>query len=347
MCVYYKRKDDSFGPSLSLHFQFSTILMKLPIILFGLVFIILFCTVTAQVQYQNTSSALYNTNVNLTTVYISDLQGRHRNVSYYTVGKLAIVDGDIVYGIEALLLSRRVTATILERHALHKRVHSIFHDSPKKWPGAKVVYYYQSLSVKRKVQAYVDEAKMRWKKKNPFLQFEERPVCDEPVAGQLMITSIDCAGCYANLGWSSSSELYMNLQQPSGLCGRGCYSNEATHEFGHALGLYHEHQRPDRDRHQIFHCPNLMDPKCCNPGTCCDFSCFFRIIPNLDHSGPYGMTSLMQYRANAFARPGLITLESIPFSEEVVPNTNPGFPDLLDNMRICEIYLKECKLSPP
>ena len=28
---------------------------------------------------------------------------------------------------------------------------------------------------------------------------------------------------------------------------------------GHVLGLYHEHQRPDRDDHVIFNCQNLLD----------------------------------------------------------------------------------------
>jgi len=59
-----------------------------------------------------------------------------------------------------------------------------------------------------------------------------------------------------------------------------------------------------------------------------------------DHSGDYRVTSIMQYRADAFAARGKITLEGI--WPDVVPNFNPSFPDTVNHERICKVYSQQC-----
>jgi len=117
--------------------------------------------------------------------------------------------------------------------------------------------------------------------------------------------------------------------------------------MGHVLGLVHEVKRPDRDAHVKFRCENLVDfpsypnkVTCCTTA-CCGWACQFTIDTTFDHSGTYSVTSIMEYRADSFAAPGLITLEGI--APDVVPLFNPSLPDLNDYERICKIYFEECK----
>nr|QBH70098.1 CreM12-ShK5 [Colubraria reticulata] len=52
------------------------------------------------------------------------------------------------------------------------------------------------------------------------------------------------AGCWSMLGMIHSNPQYLSLQAD------GCFwRGTVEHEFGHALGLVHEHQRPNRDEH--------------------------------------------------------------------------------------------------
>ena len=57
------------------------------------------------------------------------------------------------------------------------------------------------------------------------------------------VTSATRAGCFASLGYRSNSENVVNI-------GSGCVNvGTVIHLFMHALGVFHEHQRPDRDKY--------------------------------------------------------------------------------------------------
>lgn len=314
-----------------------------------------------------TVTALFNpSGIELKTVRISDHFGV-RNVAYFTLANgLAVVDGDIIYGTEQQLLSHQVpdnftsTTVARRRRGLHRapgrRSFSIFPaNTPEIWPNAHIIYKYSTVAVKAKLENIVNDAIRRWQLKNPFLVFDEVAVSSTLVNGQLTIFSDDCGGCSASIGYQSGSSMHMQLQQPTfilnhcgpgtGLDNQGCFENEATHEFGHVLGLMHEAKRPDRDAHETFHCENLKDydatkPQCCVPSTCCGYACQFTIDTTQDWNGPYRLTSIMQYRADAFAKPGTFTLADRP--PEMVPRSNLPFPDIKDYQRVCDIFSKEC-----
>ncbi len=76
------------------------------------------------------------------------------------------------------------------------------------------------------------------------------------------------------------------------------------HEFGHSLGLMHEHQRPDRDRY-IRLSPFLADYlKTCSIGlnaVCNDVRLAFPIV-KVKLSSPYDPCSLMHYLQNQTQR---------------------------------------------
>lgn len=70
------------------------------------------------------------------------------------------------------------------------------------------------------------------------------------------------AGCYAAFGKPSSGPGYINLSTqeavtyslPQGTC---MIPGIAMHEFGHVLGMIHEHSRPDRDTYVTLNTQNL------------------------------------------------------------------------------------------
>ena len=76
------------------------------------------------------------------------------------------------------------------------------------------------------------------------------------------------------------------------------------HEMGHAIGLLHEHQRPDRNSYVVLNPANADKPYLLG-----DFDFFaddFQVI------GLYDYASVMHYPAFSFTKNNLPVLESIP-----------------------------------
>lgn len=73
------------------------------------------------------------------------------------------------------------------------------------------------------------------------------------------------------------------------------------HEIGHALGLFHEQSRPDRDEYVTIKQQNIRS------GAAGNFAKYSREYIDT-HGTPYDYGSIMHYRATAFSANGQPTI---------------------------------------
>ena len=81
-----------------------------------------------------------------------------------------------------------------------------------------------------------------------------------------------------------------------------CSTGNVIHELGHALGLYHEQGRNDRDSYVSIHWGNIQSGKSHN---------FVQQLSNAIDQGSYDYGSIMHYGAYAFSNNGSPTITTI------------------------------------
>ena len=123
-------------------------------------------------------------------------------------------------------------------------------------------------------------------------------------------------GCNSFIGMQGGEQI-LNLAA-------GCYDGSALHELGHAIGLYHEHARLDRNQWaQIVH-DNLI--------ATCPFEFDFGLAGGSQDIGVYDYGSIMHYDGWADTRNGYPTILTIPpyipIGEAVMNNTGLSPTDI-------------------
>ncbi|PVH93952.1 zincin [Periconia macrospinosa] len=226
----------------------------------------------------------------------------------------AVIDGDIIVGTEADILNAAV------HPSLRKRSSSIVSNAPQKWPRGVVLYNYQAGLDKKHID-YFQEGVKQWTDRLPFLKFEYS-------------TDRNARTVVASDGNRS----------PYGCCGGmielcpGCgNTRSARHEIGHTLGLYHEHQRPDRDLYMTLSCPGGK----CNSVVIANTATF--VGTGMNWAGSYDVNSLMHYSLSGSLPVGSKWYD---FDFKLIPGLfYKGYAELpsrLDVQRVCELYYEDC-----
>lgn len=199
-------------------------------------------------------------------------------VQFSIVGSRAVLEGDIDLGTAAEFSPPPVGDD--------EQAGVVVVDSSRRWPRGRVPYVAPPPS--SPISTAVDEAVAEYARRTPVDWVPREPHDTDYVVFEVN------AYCSSRVGRRGGRQT-INLS-PSASTGN------ALHEMCHAVGLWHEQSREDRDQHMAVVWDNVLEGYEHN---------FRQRLTDGDDVGPYDFASIMHYPPDAFSRDGQPTLRAL------------------------------------
>ena len=205
--------------------------------------------------------------------------GASKELEYSELDGMAIFEGDIALGtLERIKKVRRAKEYLPQGIA---RKGDLF-----RWPGGVVPYQIApNLLHPERISQAIDHWRTHTK-----ITFVERKG-ENMVAFRDFVAFADHGGCWSEVGRKPGGQVIS--------IGPNCPVGSVIHEIGHAVGLWHEQSRADRDRYVTVIEANIKPSELHN---------FAQHVEDGTDLGAYDYGSIMHYPMNAFTRNGQPTI---------------------------------------
>jgi hypothetical protein len=226
-------------------------------------------------------SGEYATSKEIETGYISGLTFGPKKVTYAVIDGKAIFEGDIVLG--SVDEIRRFTKDVEMQKQYGKGIETavVYPGIGARWPNALVPY---EIDPNLPDQQRVVDSIKHWESETlmRFINRAERRPSEHP---NYIFFTPHLEVCRSWIGMQGGRQL-IELQPL-------CTTGSVIHEIGHAIGLWHEQSREDRDWYITVIFDNIKPEAVDN---------FNQRITNGDDVGEYDYCSIMHYHARAFCK---------------------------------------------